>query len=132
VCAVSSFLDEIGVVPVLAATGTASPAFRDRMKGALKNCRSETEIMDDADFAEMLERGRALKPDFVIGSSKGFYLAKNLDIPLVRCGFPIHDRIGGNRILHLGYRGTLNLFDLVCNTLMQAKQESTKTGYSYI
>jgi len=132
VCAISSFLDEIGIVPVLAATGAASPAFRVRMKAALKNCRAETEFMDDADFAAMLERGRTLSPDFVIGSSKGFYLAKNLNIPLVRCGFPIHDRIGGNRILHLGYRGTLNLFDLVCNTLMQAKQESTKTGYSYI
>lgn len=132
VCALSSFLDEVGIIPVIAATGAASPSFHARIKAALKNCRFETEIMDDADFSTILERAEKADADFVIGSSKGFYLAKNLEIPLVRCGFPIHDRIGGQRILHLGYRGTLNLFDLVCNTLMREKQQSTKTGYSYI
>jgi nitrogenase molybdenum-iron protein NifN len=132
VCAISSFLDEIGIIPVLAATGAASAKFRQRMKSALKNCREETAIMDDSDFATMLENARDLAADFVIGNSKGFYISKNLGLPLVRCGFPIHDRIGGQRLLHLGYRGTLNLFDLVCNALMQAKQESVKNGYTYI
>lgn len=132
VLAISSFLDEIGIIPVIAATGAVSPAFAGRMKDALKNCRVETEIMDDADFATLLEYAQKAAPDFVIGSSKGFYLSKNLEVPLVRCGFPIHDRIGGHRILHLGYRGTLNLFDLVCNALMQTRQQSSKIGYSYI
>jgi nitrogenase molybdenum-cofactor synthesis protein NifE len=56
VCAVSSFLDEIGIVPVIAATGGESAHFRERMKVALKNCRAETGIMDEADFATILER----------------------------------------------------------------------------
>jgi len=132
VLSISSFLDEIGVIPVIAATGAVSPAFAARMKDSLKNCRAEIEIMEDADFATILEHAQKVAPDFVIGSSKGFYLSRNLEVPLVRCGFPIHDRIGGHRILHLGYRGTLNLFDLVCNALMQTKQQSSKIGYSYI
>ncbi len=41
----------------------------------------------------------------MIGSSKGYPMARKLGKPLVRVGFPIHDRIGPNRILHLGYRG---------------------------
>jgi nitrogenase molybdenum-iron protein NifN len=88
--------------------------------------------MDDADFAGMLEKAKFLKPDFVMGHSKGLYLARNLAIPLVRCGFPIHDRIGGQRILHLGYRGALNLFDLVCNAIMEAKQNEHLVGYTYM
>lgn len=132
VCAISSFLDEIGIVPVIAATGAISSTFDGRMKAAMKNCRVDTVIMDDADFVTILEKAKNVNADFVIGSSKGFYLAKNLELPLVRCGFPIHDRIGGQRILHLGYRGTLGLFDLVCNALMQEKQTSKKIGYSYI
>jgi nitrogenase molybdenum-iron protein NifN len=89
-------------------------------------------IMDDADFVTMLERAKDLEPDFIMGHSKGLYLSRELNIPLVRCGFPVHDRIGGQRILHLGYRGTLNLFDLVCNCLMEAKQNQFTKGYTYI
>jgi nitrogenase molybdenum-iron protein NifN len=32
----------------------------------------------------------------------------------------------------LGYRGSLNLFDLVCNALMEAKQNRFTRGYTYI
>jgi nitrogenase molybdenum-iron protein NifN len=132
VAALASFLDEIGVVPVIAATGAENPGFRARLDSALRNTKEKTEIMEDADFAGMLETARSLKPDFVMGHSKGLYLARNLGIPLVRCGFPIHDRIGGQRILHLGYRGTLNLFDMICNALMEASQNRHESGYTYI
>ena len=40
---------------------------------------------------------------FSIGHSKGYAFARRENIPLVRIGFPIHDRMGGQRILHLGY-----------------------------
>jgi nitrogenase molybdenum-iron protein NifN len=50
----------------------------------------------------------------------------------VRVGFPIHDRVGGQRILHLGYEGAQQLFDNIVNALMDAKQESSEVGYSYL
>jgi len=53
-------------------------------------------------------------------------------VPLIRVGFPVHDRIGGQRILHLGYRGAQHLFDLVVNTLLEVKQDSSAIGYSYL
>jgi nitrogenase molybdenum-iron protein NifN len=142
VTALASFLDEIGVIPVIAATGAEntsakgksglSGGFRERIKNSLRNTRQEIMIMDDADFVTMVEKAKDLEPDFIMGHSKGLYLSRELGIPLVRCGFPIHDRIGGQRILHLGYRGTLNLFDLVCNTIMEAKQDQHDKGYTYI
>jgi nitrogenase molybdenum-iron protein NifN len=143
VVALASFLDEIGVRPVIAATGApdakagnaagaGKAGFRERMIQALANTRREIEILEDADFVTMLEKARPLDCDLVIGHSKGLYLSRELGIPLARCGFPIHDRIGGQRILHLGYRGTLNLFDLLCNTLMQATQDKASKGYTYI
>jgi nitrogenase molybdenum-iron protein NifN len=134
VVCLAGFLDEIGVVPLIAATGARSSTFAPRIRAALKNARTETLVMDGADFSGILEAAREadLQPDFIMGHSKGLYLARGLGVPLLRCGFPIHDRIGGQRILHIGYRGTLNLFDLVCNTLMQAKQEKHESGYTYI
>ncbi|MDR2746854.1 MAG: nitrogenase [Treponema sp.] len=132
VTSLAAFLDEIGVVPVLAATGAESPAFKSRIRGVLGNCSQDTVILQDTDFTSMLELAKDLEPDFIMGHSKGLYLSRELKIPLVRCGFPIHDRIGGQRILHLGYSGTLNLFDLVCNSLMEAKQNRFTKGYTYI
>jgi nitrogenase molybdenum-iron protein NifN len=132
VVAIASFLDEIGMIPVIAATGGPDAAFAGRIRGVLRNTRQEVETPCDADFAYILERAEELRPDIIIGNSKGLFLSRSLKIPLVRCGFPIHDRIGGQRILHLGYRGSMNLFDLICNTLMSAKQEQFSSGYTYI
>jgi nitrogenase molybdenum-iron protein NifN len=89
-------------------------------------------VFEDADFVGMLEACRAIQPDIVIGNSKGYFLSKKLGVPLVRVGFPIHDRIGGQRILHTCYRGTQQLFDRIVNALMEAGQESSEVGYSYI
>ena len=78
------------------------------------------------------EKAKLLKPDLLIGSSKGYGIARDLGIPLVRVGFPIHDRIGGQRILHLGYRGAQQLFDRIVNALLEYKQETAEIGYSYM
>jgi nitrogenase molybdenum-iron protein NifN len=47
-------------------------------------------------------------------------------------GFPIHDRFGGQRILHLGYRGAQSLLDRIVNAVIARKQETSDVGYSYI
>ncbi|HAH62742.1 MAG TPA: nitrogenase [Treponema sp.] len=126
VLAMCAFLREIGIVPVLAATGAQKTVTESGTPQKLET------VSDDTDFETMLEKARSLEPDIVVGNSKGLYLSRRLNVPLVRCGFPIHDRIGGQRILTLGYRGTLNLFDLVCNALMQHKQEKAGKGWSYV
>ncbi len=132
VVALCAFLCEIGVRPVIAATGAESAIFKARLAEVSGPAGTEQLVMDDTDFATVLEEARSLKADLVMGNSKGFFLSRNLGLPLVRCGFPVHDRVGGQRILHLGYRGTMNLFDLVCNALMEAKQSAAASGYTYI
>jgi nitrogenase molybdenum-iron protein NifN len=59
-------------------------------------------------------------------------MARKLNIPLIRVGFPIHDRVGGQRILHLGYSGAQQLFDTVTNALIAKKQDDSSVGYSYM
>jgi len=89
-------------------------------------------VREGADFMSIAEEAAALAPDLLIGNSKGHALARQLGIPLVRVGFPIHDRLGEQRILHLGYRGAQQLFDRIANTLIERKQESSPVGYSYM
>lgn len=86
----------------------------------------------DADFETLREKANDFQPDILIGNSKGYYIARERKIPLVRLGFPIHDRFGASRIHQIGYRGTQYLFDLVVNALIEYKQENSPIGYKYI
>jgi nitrogenase molybdenum-iron protein NifN len=89
-------------------------------------------IREGMDFYEIAAEAEKLEPDLLIGHSKGYHLAKRWRIPLVRVGFPIHDRFGGPRILHLGYRGAQNLLDQIVNAMIEHKQETSPVGYGYM
>ena len=128
-----SFLSEIGIIPVLCASGAKSGLLESVIKEANPGIDlSETVIMSGADFVEIEEHARRLNPDIIIGHSKGYSFARRLNIPIVRVGFPIHDRFGGSRLLHLGYKGTQQLFDRIVNSIMEKRQETSDVGYSYI
>lgn len=132
VTAVTGFLLEIGIVPVLAAAGGSSGKLRDNITELNIGYDQEIMIMDGVDFAEIGEIAESLNPDIIIGNSKGNQIARKLNVPLVRIGFPIHDRVGGQRILTAGYRGTQILFDSIANALIGAKQDKNPVGYSYM
>ena len=102
------------------------------MKAVVGDAVEMPVVREGMDFASLGEEARGLAPDFLIGSSKGYRVARELDLPLIRVGFPIHDRIGGQRILHLGYRGAQQLFDAVTNTLLARAQDRSPVGYSYL
>ncbi len=38
----------------------------------------------------------------------------------------------GPRLVHLGYRGAQQLFDRLANTLIEAAQDASSVGYSYM
>ncbi len=132
VIGLASLLSEIGVVPVLCAAGGKSAGFASSIAEVTTDCLEPVVARDGLDFMTMGEMARDLKLDFLIGSSKGAALSRELGIPLIRVDFPIHDRIGGHRILHVGYRGAQQLFDLVVNTILERKQDSSPVGYSYM
>lgn len=132
VIALAAFLSEIGIRPVICATGAKVRHWQNVLAGEIEGGIADVEALAGADHAKISERARKRRPDLIIGSSKGYPLARELGIPLVRLGFPIHDRIGGQRHLCVGYRGTLELFDRVVNALLEARQNDSETGYSYL
>ncbi|OHD05381.1 MAG: nitrogenase [Spirochaetes bacterium GWB1_27_13] len=133
VIGITNFLFEIGIIPIIVASGGNSGKLKDFIQnnGAYIS-NNEINILNGVDFSEIEEIAFNLKPDLIIGNSKGYKIARKLNIPHIRVGFPIHDRIGGQRILHVGYNGTQNLFDSITNALIEYKQENSPVGYSYI
>ncbi len=133
VVGLTSFLCEIGVKPVLCASGGHGSGFREAVEAVTKDILFDPpEIREGVDFYEIAEEARELAPDILVGHSKGYHLARGWNIPLIRVGFPIHDRFGGQRTLHLGYRGALALLDRLINEILERKQEDSPVGYGYL
>lgn len=131
-----SFLLEIGIIPVLIASGGESGLLKKEVQALIEKSGTTVEVepvvVNGMDFESINDIIDDLKPDILVGNSKGYYISRRLDIPLVRVGFPIHDRFGASRLHHIGYRGTQELFDRIANALMEYKQEKSAIGYKYI
>ncbi|MGK7396581.1 MAG: nitrogenase component 1 [Candidatus Cyclobacteriaceae bacterium M3_2C_046] len=126
-----SLLDEMGIQTILCASGGESGKLKKKITELIGQ-HQEVEILEGMDFEQIASKAKALKPDLLIGNSKGYYIARELGIPIIRVGFPIHDRIGAQRILHLGYGGALNLFDQIANHLIAFNQDHSPIGYKYM
>ncbi len=132
VIGMTGFLQEIGLEPVLCASGGRSRRFETELRAHVPELPVSTLVKEGFDFAEIAESSPGLAPDLFVGSSKGYNIARSLATPIIRVGFPIHDRIGGQRVLHIGYRGAQQLFDQIVNTLMEEKQTRSEVGYAYL
>jgi nitrogenase molybdenum-iron protein NifN len=91
----------------------------------------EVTFLPDTDFAHLGEAARVAGPTLLVGHSKGSKLARELDLPLVRVGFPVHDRFGASRLSILGYAGSHRLFDDVVNSILADRQAKSSVGYFY-
>ncbi len=123
------FLAEIGLKLVLCASGGESGRLREMIGQVTGDSCDNLIVLQDTDFATIEETAQSLQPDLLIGGSKGYSMARSLGVPLLRVGFPIHDRIGAARQLHVGYRGTQHLFDQLVNTLIASQQDKNPVGY---
>jgi nitrogenase molybdenum-iron protein NifN len=133
VIGLTAFLVEIGIQPVLCASGGRSGHLVEAIAAVTREFLAEPPLVrEGTDFYEIAEAARELAPDLMIGNSKGYRLARDLRVPLLRVGFPIHDRFGAQRVLHVGYRGTQALFDGIVNAVLENNQESSPVGYGYL
>lgn len=120
---------ENGTVPLVCATGSVCSALQPALaqeaeKAAGRYFAGEPVILDDCDF-DLLERhAREKGVNLMLGNSDGRRMARRLNVPLVRCAFPVHDQVGGQRIKTLLYEGSLNILDQSANALLGRKDES--------
>jgi nitrogenase molybdenum-iron protein NifN len=132
VVGLASLLAEIGIVPALCASGGRSGRLREQLVALEPDLHDDITALEGADFSEIEAHAADGQFDLAIGNSKGYGLSRKLQIPLVRVGFPIHDRVDGPRLLHVGYRGAQQLFDRVANAVIAAAQDASPVGYSYM
>ncbi|HEY3274086.1 MAG TPA: nitrogenase component 1 [Methanocella sp.] len=117
---------ENGATPAVLATGSKSSELIALLKLLLAEAGADEmpAILEEADFAAIDETAVRMSANVAIGHSGGKFLTERRDIPVIRMGFPVHDRLGGQRILSAGYAGTLAFLDRFANTLLEMKYRS--------
>jgi nitrogenase molybdenum-iron protein NifN len=78
--------------------------------------------MSGADFSGIQEEAAARDVELLVGPFTGRQTAKARGIPLLRVGFPNHDRFGTGRQLLLGYEGAGRLVDAMANALIEDRE----------
>jgi nitrogenase molybdenum-iron protein NifN len=132
VVSMTAFAREIGLIPIVCASGARSPKFEGALQDAVENLPADCIIRNGVDYSDIEADLTDNKPDLLIGSSKAYVMARRLNVPLLRAGFPVHDRVDGPRMLSVGYRGAQVLFDKVCNVLMDHRQNESDVSFSYM
>ena len=123
---------ENGMHPILVVASSKSPRFVEYAMGRVAQVKPDCDvtILEDVDFDSFNDAVKKAKPEMLIGNSNGKYIAKEMGIPLVRVGFPIHDRVGAQRILSLGYLGAMSMLDRITNTILEAQEEKLAEKWS--
>lgn len=120
---------ENGAVPVVIATGNKCDMLKEFLQDEVLNvanklCVDKVEFLDDTDFKTIEKYVVECGVNVMIGSSDGRRIEHKYNIPLIRAGFPIHDRVGGQRIMSIGYEGSMEFGDKIANTILEYKESS--------
>ena len=77
------------------------------------------DIVHNTDLWELERRIKKgeVKLDLIMGHSKGRYVAIDANIPMVRVGFPTFDRAGLYRKPLIGYKGAMELAEMIANAM---------------
>jgi nitrogenase molybdenum-iron protein beta chain len=121
VVALTEFLVTMGMKPVYVLTGTPGKRFERQVGRILKETVPGAVVRAPADLFYLHQLIKNEPVDLIIGNTYGKYIARAEDIPLVRFGFPILDRVGHSYFPTLGYRGGIYLLSNIVNTLLERK-----------
>jgi nitrogenase molybdenum-iron protein beta chain len=116
----AEFLVCLDMKPVYIVTGTPAAGFEDRISAALGDAVPDAKVCrgEQADMYLMHQWIKQESVDLLIGNTYGKYIARDENIPFVRHGFPILDRIGHSYFPTVGYAGAMRLLEKILGVLM--------------
>ena len=131
----AEFLTDLDMRPVYLVTGTPGKQFDKRIEAALAGRVPEAKFRQGpgADMFLMHQWIKNEPVDLLIGNTYGKYIARDENIPLVRHGFPILDRVGHSYFPTVGYRGAMRLLEMILGALLDHKdRESPEESFELV
>jgi len=115
------FLVTLDMIPAYVVTGTPGKAFERRIQELTKDVPYECKVKAKGDMFLMHQWIKNDPVDLLIGNTYLKYIARDEDIPLVRWGFPILDRVGHQYFPTAGYKGALRLLEKMLTAFLDRR-----------
>ncbi|HEX3046137.1 MAG TPA: nitrogenase component 1, partial [Bacillota bacterium] len=131
--ALTQFLVTLDMEPVHIVTGTPGKRFEERIREILKDTVPYANVRQAADTFLLHQWIKNERVDLLIGNTYGKYIARDEDIPFIRFGFPILDRIGHSYFPSIGYQGGIRLVEKILNAFMDRQdRDATDTNFELV
>jgi nitrogenase molybdenum-iron protein beta chain len=123
--ALTEFLVSIEMWPIHIVTGTASKDFEERIRDITSEIPHPVNVSIPGDMFLLHQWIKNEPVDLLIGNTYMKYIARDEDIPLVRFGFPILDRVGHSYFPTVGYRGGMRLLEKILDAILDRQDRDS-------
>jgi nitrogenase molybdenum-iron protein beta chain len=131
--ALTEFLVSIDMWPMHIVTGASGKDFETRIRELTREAPHDVNVRAGGDLFLLHQWIKNEPVDLLMGNTYLKYIARDEDIPLVRCGFPILDRIGHSYFPTVGYRGGMRLLEKILDRLLDRQdREAPEEGFELV
>ncbi|MDY6903339.1 MAG: nitrogenase molybdenum-iron protein subunit beta [Thermodesulfobacteriota bacterium] len=123
--ALTEFLVAIDMLPIHIVTGTKDKAFEKRIQALTEDLPHPVNVKSGGDMMLFHQWVKNDPVDLLMGNTYVKYIARDEDIPFVRFGFPILDRVGHSYFPTVGYSGAMRLLEKILGVLMDRQDRDS-------
>jgi len=124
--ALTEFLVSIDMCPIHIVSGTVDKDFDARIKEITQHVPHPVNVGIPGDMFLLHQWIKNDPVDLLMGNTYLKYIARDEDIPLVRFGFPILDRVGHSYFPTVGYRGAMRLLEKILDVFLDRQDRDAK------
>ncbi len=127
------FLVAIDMKPVHIVTGTPGKAFEKAILDITEKAGFEVNVKAGGDMYLLHQCIKNDPVDLLMANTYGKYIARDEDLPYVRFGFPILDRVGHSYFPSLGYTGAIRLLEKILNAILdRADRDAPEESFELV
>jgi len=108
-----TFLVEMGMAPAIVISGTPGKKWEEKIRQIVAPVNPDCQIRAFSDIHYLHQWVKANPVDLLMGNTYGKFVAREENLPFVRFGFPILDRVGHRAFPTLGYQGGMRLVEKI-------------------
>jgi len=131
----TKLLIELDMIPAYLVSGTPGNKFERTIKEIVKGTPAEgvTKVKCPGDMFILHQWIKQEPVDLLIGNTYLKYISRDEDIPLLRHGFPILDRMGHTLFPSVGYKGALRLIEKMLDAMLTKRdRDASETEFELV
>jgi nitrogenase molybdenum-iron protein beta chain len=131
----TEFLLDLDMIPAHIVSGTPGKHFEKRVREIVGERVPGLNVKNgpQADLFLLHQWIKREPVDLLIGNSYGKHIARDEDIPFVRMGFPILDRVGHSLFPSVGYMGGIRVLEKILGVLMdKLDRDAPETSFELV